>query len=1155
MMQRKHLLGLIATAVFIAALFALLLSAPARAQALYGSIRGAVTDQTGAVIPGVSITAKNQATGVMQTVTSGGDGSYNFTQLSIGDYVVTFTKSGFQTYTAQQVHLDVNTVYALPVKMVIGEASQQVTVEASPVQVNTSSPQLGVVITANQITNMPLLNRNWVNLQQLEPGVVAAADGRGEFATNGSETQQNSFLIDGTDSNDLPLNTRLIVPSPDAIAEFRMVSNVINPEYGRNSGAILDAVVKSGTNRFHGDAFEFYRDPFLNTRNFFAQTPAVFHQNEFGGTIGGPIIKNHTFFFFSYQGIHNRQPQGVGNTPVYTPAELAGNFNQGSDIDPATGVPFISESATTSPTALTGSNGTVYAAGTPYSTIFSCASPCQSGFIPAVDFNALALKLTKQFVPLPNVGSNYEFNPITTGTDNQYLFRIDQTFNSRDTIWGDWFQENHPSTDTLPFTGATLPGFGETAQRHFKFTTLDWTHVLNDHMVNELRGGYTRFNFVAVQPITPTLPSSEGFAITPQYPAGAGLPVINVTGLFSLGFSTNGPQPRIDQTYEGVDNLSLTEGRHTLKFGIDMRRFEVYNPFFNQNSGVFNYNGVGTYSTSNAGADFLLGFPDSFSQSSGGIVNARAQEYYSYVQDEFKLRSNFTLTYGLGWQIDTPINDNYYNNHAMFGFRPGQQSTVFPNSPVGYVFQGDTGVHAGGLTKPFHNFGPRFGFAYSPDWGRFTGGPGKTSIRGGFGVYYNRSEEEQQLQFLGALPFTISTQGVATIGGSPSFANPYVDVAGNGSVTNPFPYTPSANAVFTPYLPLFQGTAQIAPDSVDPMAENYSLTFERQLPAATILSIGYVGSVAHHLTIGIPFNLATNVQPCLTDKKCNVFNQPFTHPNDFTYPANVYGTIDTIGTWGNSNYNAFQVNLNKHLSDNLQIQAAYTYAHALDDGSGFENSSFGGGGFGSLAATRGSNPFNRSADYGNSVYDARHRLVIGYFYQIPGLHGEALLSRATSGWTIAGITTFQSGFPLDVVDSSFGSLTCMAAISDFACPDVPNLVGKIQYGNPRNYTIGGQNHYWFNPSAFAHAAPGTIGNAGRNLMRGPGINNWDFQLYKDTTITESTKLELRIEFYNVFNHTQFTNGGITTDINNPTFGQEFSAAPPREIQLAAKFYF
>jgi Carboxypeptidase regulatory-like domain len=1145
-MSRLRFATLLASMVFVAA-FAV---APAKADNLYGSIHGIVTDPSGAVIAGARIIATNTATGISTTAVSGSDGSFQFLQLAApATYSVVARQNNFREYEAQNVRLELNQNYELNITMELGHVSQTVTVEANPVQVQKTSIELGTNINSTSIVNLPLNGRNWVQLQQLEPGVVAASDARGDYATNGSQSQQNSYLINGTDDNDLPLNTPLVVPSADAIGEFKMVTSTINPEYGRNSGAIMNAVIKSGSNHLHGDAFDFYRDTSLNARNFFQPTPSVFHQNQFGGTVGGPIRKDHTFFFFSYQGTRNRTPEttnGGGNTPVFTAAQRTG----------AGGFADLATSTGASPFPLVGDNGNTYPAGTPYSTIFS------QGVIPTADFNTVSSGLLNNYVPQANSGTDYQFSPLVTNTDDQYLTRIDNTFSAKDSIWGYFLWERHPSLSTLPFTGATLPGFSEVDHRHFQQYTLAWNHDFNGTMLNEARFGYTRFNFLSTAPQNPVSPSSAGFTgiIPQQQGPDQSLPVVSVNGLFTLGFSGNGPQPRIDQTYQATDNLTKIAGTHTLKFGFDMRRFEVYNPFLANNDGRFSFAGAGTYTTGNPGADFLLGIPDTYVQGSGDILNVRTQEYYSYAQDQWKIRPNLTLTYGLGWTVDTPVVDNYHNDHAGIAFRPGEQSTVFPTAPAGYVFQGDTGVNAFGTTH-LANFGPRFGFAYSPDWGWLTGGAGLTSIRAGYGIYYDRSEEEDALQFLASPPFAQTSFGAGDLGLSPAFANPFTDVAGRGSEPNKFPFAgPTSNIDFSQFEPMSLST--FAPGINVPMVQNFNLTIERQLGASTILSLGYVGSLGRHEMIAYEINPGINQAGCAANPTCvsDRVTQNIDFPSNFQYPGNLFGSIGQVATVGNSNYNAFQASLKRRFSHGLQFMTAYTWSKSMDDGSSFENSGFGGGGFGGFGALRGENPFNRHAyDYGPSIYDATNRLVLNYVYEIPSIrHFDSfswMPERLTNGWQISGITTFQSGFPLDVVDSGFRSLAC-AGFTFYACPDTPNLVGTVQYTDPRTSSFNGSQHYWFNPSAFAPEAFGTFGNAGRNLMRGPGLNNWDFSLMKDTRITENTRMELRFEFFNLFNHTQFDPSGITTDINaGPLFGQELKAYSPRLIQLAAKFYF
>ena len=1132
----------------------------ARAVDVYGQIRGIVTDATGAAMVGVHLTATNVDTGVNYTATSGADGNYLFVQLPApGTYNVKAEQSGFRTFAAEAIPLSLNQIYVENVRMEVGTVAQQVTVEAAPLQVEKTSIQLGADITSSEVVNLPLNGRNWVQLQQTLPGVVAAADARGNFATNGSQPDQNSYLVNGIDSNDLPLNTALVIPSPDAIAEVNLITNTINPEYGRNSGAILNAVTKSGSNAFHGSGFEFFRDTSLDTRNFFNNGPGatsvIFHQNQFGGTIGGPIKKDKAFFFFSYQGTRNVVPQGSGTTTttVFTNDQRNGIFSDIPDCA-STG------DACTSGFPLVGEDGKTYPAGTQYSTIFP------TGHIPSADLNPLAVTLMNKFVPPATSGSDYIFNAVTTGKDDQFMPRVDYNLSSKDSIWGSWLWERHPTEDTLPFTGATLPGFPDTNQRHIQEYSLTWNHIFNGTTLNEARFGYMRFNFGSVLPVNVLTPSSAGFTgIVPQNPALSSYPVIALTGYFTLGFSTNGPQPRIDQNYQADDNFSKIVGRHALKMGFDFRDFQVYNPFANQLSGNYGFGGTGAYSTGDAGADFLLGIPDTYGQGTGDVIDARGKEYYLYFQDQFKIRPSLTLTYGTGWQVDVPTVDIYHDGHAATAYRPGQTSTLYPNAPEGYVFQGDPGVNATGTTKYGH-FGPRAGFAWSP-------GQGKWSVRGGYGIYFNRELEEQTLQFLASPPFGLATTGAAACGGSPGFANPFMDVASGALCNNPFPANPNPPSTvdFGQYEPMF--LYAVDPNTAVPYSQNFNLTVERQLSPTLLVSAGYVGSLGRKEVTLRELNPGQNPAGCAADPSCVADRtfQGFDFPQNFpTYNPNIIAGIGNNQTTGTSNYNALQVTATKRLSHGLSFNAVYSWSKAMDDGSGFENSGFGGGGFGSYGSARATNPFNQAFyNYGPSGFDATSRFVITYTYDIPSIRhfDNGVAKRVFEGWRMSGITTFQTGFPLDVVDSGYRSLTCWA-YTWTACWDVPNTLGSPQYVDPRtsnlvNATKGGtasNNHYWFDPNTFARAPIGVQGDAGRNILRGPGISNWDWSLQKDTSITESTRLELRFEFYNLFNHTQFATGSggtnfITTNINSANFGRILGAQNPRLIQLAAKIYF
>ena len=1187
---------------------------PAKADNLYAKIIGTVTDPTGAVLAGVKLTATNVGTNLPYETESKGDGNYVFLNLPIGAYRVAASHPGFRTFTATGITLVLDQVYQLNIKMELGQISEQVLVEAARVQVETTNTQLGTVITGDTIVDMPLNGRNWTQLQQLQPGVMSGSDRFGTgtagtaFSTNGSQSQQNSFLINGQDSNDLPLNTALIIPSPDAIAEFSMVTDTINPEYGRNSGAVINAAIKSGTNSWHGDAFDFYRDTFLNTSDFFTRAPAVFHQNEFGATLGGPIWKNHTFFFFSYQGQRFREPQTSNTQTVYSAAELGGNFGTGADTGfngapPATAgaaptnpnvSPFPMYGDANSPCPVSG--GVMCPAGTYYGQAFNNTGGLitnglfSTGVIPTVDFSSISTKLVSTFVPAANgPGNAFNFTAIEPGKTDQYLWQVDHTFNSKDSIRSYGFVQSSPTTETLPFTGATLPGFPETDQRHYKQFTATWNHVFNSNLLNEIRLGYTRFNFAAVEPETPTLPSSFGFNINTQNTAGAGLPVMSVVGSgagqvnFTLGFSANGPQPRLDQTYQIDDNFSWVKGKHTFKFGYDGRRFHVTNPFYFDNDGNYAFGAAGAFTTGNAGADFLLGIPDNYTQSSGGFIDASAQEHYLYSQDSWKAASNLTINYGLAWQINGPLTDHYNKGRAIDCFRPGEQSAIYPTAPVGLVFPGDNGCTPSGIHTGFTHFSPRLGIAWAPHatgmLSHLTGDQGKFSIRAGVGIYYNQVEEELTLQNLISPPFELIDAGVGDVGAIPGFAAPFNSVNPatvnytlyNGTsathptsaasiaaatLANKYPFTPppAGSAVNFPFYEPFSLNV-LDPNFAVPYATNYNLTMQRELPGQMILSVGYVGSEGRHLERAYELNPSLP-GACATEPGCitstgDRATQGFNFPQNFKYPATIpgtsvlaFGSVGQQATDGDSKYNSLQVSLNKRISHGMSFLLAYTYSHAEDDGSSFENSAFG---------TRGTNPLINSLNWGDSGFDARQRFVASYDYELPVPHAltsNGALSRAFKGWKFSGNTTFQTGFPVNIADSHFISGTCWE-FTFYGCPDNANQVAPVTIMNPRSSS----NHAYFSAASFAQGTPGVFGNTGRDSFHGPGLNVTNLGLYKDILVREQMRLQLRLESFNTFNHVNFN--APTSNVNSSQFGNVTSDGNigPRLVQLAAKFIF
>jgi hypothetical protein len=1116
------------------------------AQEINASIQGSVTDPSGAAVPRAEVKATNQATQVNTIVPTENDGSFAFLHLPVGTYDVRVSKEGFQTFAARGVVLVLDAIYKLPVKLDLGQVSQTQEVKANPAQVETTNTQLGTVVESRQIVDLPLIVRNWTELQQLAPGVVSASDLTTNYATNGSQTQQNSFLINGMDATDLPGNRTLVIPSPDAIEEFDLVTSSINPEFGRNSGGILNAIIKSGTNQFHGSAFDFYRDTFLNDRNFFQVTKPLYHQNLFGATLGGPVLRDRTFFFFSYEGNRYVAPDVGGQTTVFSQDQRNGYF------------PEIASSSTTSPFPLVGESGASYPAGTPYSTIFP------TGHIPAVDFNDISKRLLN-YVPLPNSPGNlYSFDPSMHANLDQEILKLDHTM-KRDAFWVMLFFERYPTTHVLPGGGASLPGFGEVDNQHKFADSASWTRTFNPTTLNELRVSWLRVNIDSVEPQKPVLPSSLGFTgITPQNPAVAGVPLISLSGYFDLGFSGDGPQPRIDSTYQITDAFSKIIGNHTLKFGYDGKRYQVGNPWFLANNGGFYFSGSGQSSTGDPGADFLLGIPDGYGQSSGGWIDNRTYEHYLYAQDSWRAARNLTVNFGAGYQIDTPMVQHHFGGEAMNCFRPGEQSAIFPTAPTGLVFPGDLGCSSSGYYTHYDNIGPRLGIAYALN--------SKTSIRSGAGIYYNRVAGDLMNQNLTAPPFSIFSAGIGDVGGSPSFADPWVDIATGQRIPNKFPFTPPTPGNKAVDFSFFEPMSinMVNPNFTAPYAMNYNLNIERELPGAMVLRVGFVGAQGRHLELAYEGNPITpaGTAACAATPACIARRllQPVLYPSHTEYaPGDVFASVGTEATVGVSHYDALQVSLNKRLTHGLLFQASYTWSHSLDDTSGFRQSSFG---------VRGTNPYNFALNKGDSTFDARQRFVVSYDYEMPHLSRfwkNAVVRKALDGWHVAGITTLQTGLPITIGDSAGRSLTCAAQFSFYACPDSVDGLEPVATYDPRTSNIVNTSkistntqslpYYYFNPNAFGNPAFGTIGTAGRNFFHGPGINNTDLVLAKKIVLTEARYFELRLEGFNVFNHTQFftlapTGGSaVVSDFNSPSFGRILSAAPGRIIQLGAKFYF
>jgi hypothetical protein len=1165
---------------------------PAMAADVNGRIKGTVTDPTNAVVPGAKVTATNLATGVKFTTTALKDGTYFFAQLPIGTYSITATASGFRTFTATGIVLRIDQEYIEPVQFSVGSASDVENVSADTVQVNTTDMQINGIVNAAQMAELPNIGRSFTLLETIQPGVQASSDRFGGYSVSGAESQQSSFLINGADTNDFALNTVTFSPNLDAIDEFNLVSGPLNPEYDRNSGGIVNATLKSGTNQFHGDAFEFYRDTFLNTSNFFQyngpgqKTNDAYHQHIFGATIGGPAIKNKLFGFFAYQGIRQRVPGTGGNTTVFDSAQRSGNFSEDLNGSNVLGYTLATNNTNVIPSSIT-QLASVNTACAPGNTWGGCIA-ATGGVFPTSVLNPIASKLLTQFVPLPNSTANqYVFQSVNTTTTDQYLARGDYDPTTKDRITGIFIRQKSVTASVIPFTGASLPGFGENDKTAVLQVTGEYTRTISASLVNDFAVHYTRFNYDAVEPQNTLNPASFGFSINPQNTAAESLPYID-TGYFQLGFSTNGPQPRIDQVPQIDDSVSKVIGNHQLKFGYDGRKFYTSNPFYANNSGSFAFSAGSTYSSGDPGLDFLLGIPSSFQQGSGATIQAYAFLNYFYGQDTWKVTNNLTLNYGLGYSIDTPLHNLQYGGEAIACFIPGQTSTIFSTAPQGINYPGDPGCsNSGQATTRYNELAPRLGFAFTPNLGWISAGDShKLSIRGGFGIYYNRTEEETSLNNLETPPFGQSSKGAGDFSGIPTFADPYTDINGAGSEKNKFPYNfpvKGQTIDYSIYEPL--GINTYGKNFRTPYAENFQLSVEREFPSRIIGRLSYVGSLGRRNQVvyeGSPETQAGH-DACLADTtNCGSYSTSLYRTyQSYFYPGHTqYGAIDpntgtpgftsigTVVTEASSNYNSLQAEVQKDMTHGLSFTLSYTLSHALDTASSYENSGYGG-------TTRGFNQFNPQLNYGNANFDARQRLVFAPIYVTPILQGHSQFSPinlALSGWQVSGITQISTGFPYDFSygGSSANSLWCSPGFSFYACPDEPNQVGPVGRLDPRASKLSTGTSNWFDAknSGLSAATIGSFGNAARDANHGPGINNTNLIVAKNFNLSADgvRRLQIRVESDNVFNHTQFSNPGSTpsTTVNGTAtpslslggVGQITGVQlPARQTQLAAKFYF
>jgi len=1146
----------------------------AGAQQATAQLTGVVTDSTGAIIVGAEVTLKNPQTGISRKTTTNKDGVYLLTLVPIGSYDLNVKQSSFETYEQKGITLEINQNAKIDVALRAGAPSQVVEVNANASQVDTVSATLGKVETQQRILDLPLVERDTMQLGLLQAGVFVPEqeDGSGNpFAVSGQRSESLTFLIDGSDNNDFLGNNMVVNPNPDAVSEFKILTNNYEAEYGRTSGGIVNQVIKSGTNSIHGSLFEFFRntaldasDYFLTTQNpdgSFTHNVPNYKRNLFGGSIGLPIVKDKMFFFASYQGARRREGQIAPPLATLSPAERTGDFSellvQGEQLtNPLTGTPYPGNKVPVDP----------------------------------VMANYIA-----KYVPLPNQPNNqFVSSPTAALQDDQFVFRYDYNISSKDTLSAFYIFDDAPQT--FPFeiingasTGGNVPvGSGFTDNQRFQDSSLSWTRMISPTVVNEFRFTTNRVATLNAVPTDKTTPAQLGFTcagavqpcstVVPDDPRGAAAPIMYVNGAFNLGPSPQGPTKVHDTVFQYQDTLSWARGKHALKFGADLRWVENNFNYDFYNNGSFDFDSYSSF-TGNALADFVGGFWDNYYQFSNAVYGIRTHSLYFFGQDEWKLTNNLTLDYGLRYEYNSPQQDPH---NEIIGWFPGRHSTIYPGAPPDLLYPGDPGTPNRGLIYPDrNNFAPRLGFA----WDML--GSGKLVMRGGFGIFYDIEDGALNLQFGGQPPF-----GYVANNYPPDYSASLVAKPGNGSFvadpftpwnySDPYPFIAGGHLgqFFNPQIPF---AYVVSPHFRTPYAENFNYGFQYQMTKDTMLEAVYVGSLSRKAiaTTETNFPSPAILEQQLRANGVNGLNPECARPlaacdsalDPNGIPAGVQQLLTNL-SGANSASHQLQVTADRRMNHGLQFRAAYTLSKTTDDTSGFRARS-------STIA----NPLDPGFDHGLADFDATHRFVISPIWQIPfGQKGNSLTSKVAGGWTVSAIASFQSGNPFTVFSNNNSSEFDNTL-------DRPDQIGALPtFSNPRELRtfspssdgihgscLGGTEalaHFYFDPTNLVCTVggPGGVplfshGDMGRNVLRGPGINNWDLEVLKDFHFTEAKYLQFQADFFNAFNHVQFLSpssaegasgfssnfGQVTSDTTPSTTTAYYRG--PRLIQFAMKFYF
>lgn len=1109
-----------------------------RAQTFQGSFTGIVTDPSGALIPGATVTVEEIGTGLVRQAVTHDDGLFSIALLPPGQYRVSVEKTGFEKAIQGPVALTVNQHLELDFQLKIGVQTSTLEVKEAPSVLDTENSSIGTTIDQTKISELPINGRHFLELATLAPGVVPGTPGSrisdrgGAINVNGMQDSMNSFWLDGLDNTAIGVGQFTVVPPLDSVQEFRMETGNYEAKFGAHAGAQVNIVTKSGTNQLHGSLHEFFENTSLDARNFFDPQVTPLHRNQFGGAVGGPVVlpgiydgHDKTFFFAAYEGLRDRH-DFYDRAVVPTEAERNGDFSG-----------LLSPTCPTSTLLLD-----------PFALLSGQIQPLMGpggpNTLPYLDPVGKAMVNLYPHPNIPNAtcgGVNYIALVNRKIDQNNFFGRVDQRWGSKDNVF---FRYNvnrdsqflPPNTDSRAAT-TNIPGYGTFTHDQYQMAGIDWTHTFSPNLLNELKIGYNRWQIRDDN-------QDEGNSIAQQLglqglvqsnPRLIGVPSLNFSGYDSLGSNNTDPQSGAINTFQIADTLTHVYRNHSLAYGVDLRSVSRGNfSIASMTRGEFDFTGTVTGGLGqippqaaqalgcaspgcvlgNSVADALLGLPtfwlNGFTQSISGHLG----EYDFFGQDTWKVRPNFTLTLGVRYEYKGLVTDKY-NHFGNFDFQngllmvAGAKNVTLMNFdpttglfvPAGSTSLGSTAANRSLQLPDKDDFAPRFGFSWQP-FGRYT-----MVVRGGYGIFYNQTFGDVFFQKAANPPFVSLSAG--NIGAALPLLGSQVIQPGSGALLQ--------QALAGIVGQTFPSMSPFQINFQDAMIHEWNLDLQGELPGSWLLDVGYVG------TRGL--RLPREVDP----------NQP--QPNPVTQTAPVpyplYAGFSYTESSGSSAYHALQVKAERHYSHGLSFLAAYTFSKSMDTNSSAFTTS--------RDQNFPQNSNNLAAEWALSDFNVRHRFSLSYVYDLPfgnslGLRNRPL-NNVVKDWKISGVFTAQSGPPFTPqVSGNFSQADEQTVIGSGSPTDRPNLTGASFY--PGNQTP----NQWLLRSAFTAPTPFTFGNAGRNILTGPGLTSWDFALTRSFQFGETRALEFRTEVYNLLNHANFDIP--VRDLASPNFGQILSTLPP-----------